>query len=341
MNLLEYQRRVIDAGGRVASGNAAVAMGVCELTAAAGALASTVVRGQDGTMTAQVQRDVLHRDLGDLMWRVAALTSAAGLDLGDVAAGSLAAVEDLDGTDVDERRWATLPVFDAGFPDSERFPRRLMVAFQQRVDPLGRRMVTATLRSANRSGVLVDEWAPGEPAGCPVGAPLGDPLTDNARTPDGYRFHDAIHLGFLAVLGWSPNLRALLLVKRKSDAIVDECEDGARAIFAEEGLAAVLARLAQTHNGFQTPQTVTREAVEVARAATIGLEVHAVPGWLWRQAIWQGFRAMRQLVAHNGGQLVADLDARSLTYRSHCTDSPASPCPCIERTDLDAALSGR
>lgn len=327
MNLLEYQRRVTQVGGRVAGGNAAVALGVCELTAAAGALASTVARGQDGSMTAQVQRDVLHRDLGDLMWRVAALATAAGFDLGDVAAGSLATVEDLDGTGVDESRWAMLPVFDAGFPDSERFPRRLMVAFRQHVDPLGQRVVTGTVHPANLSGVLVDGFAPGEPARCQVGAPLGDPLTDNARTPDGYRFHDAIHLGFLAVLGWSPNLRALLRVKRKSDAIVDECEDGARAIFTEEGLAAVLARLAQTHNGFRTPQTVTREAVEVARAATVGLEVHAVPGWLWRHAIWQGFRAMHQLVAHDGGQLVADLDARRLTYQPRCAFSPVSTSP--------------
>lgn len=320
MNLAEYQRRVTHAGGRVTDGSA-LAMCVCELAAAAGALASTVARGRDGTMTAQVQRDVLNRDLGDLLWRVAALAAAAALDLGEVAAGSLAAVEDLDGTGVDESRWATLPVFDAGLPGAERFPRRLVVTFRQHVDPLGRRVVTATVRS---TGALAERCAPGEPAGCPVDAPLGDPLTDNARTSDGYRFHDAIHLGFLAVLGWSPNLRALLRVKRKSDSVVDECEDGARAIFAEEGLAAVLARLAQTHQGFRTPQSVTREAVEVARAVTVGLEVHAVPGWLWRHAIWQGFRAMHQLVAHDGGQLVADLDARSLTYRPPCTGSHVS-----------------
>ena len=34
-----------------------------------------------------------------------------------------------------------------------------------------------------------------------VGATLGDPLTDNSRQMDAYRFHDAIHLGFMAVLG--------------------------------------------------------------------------------------------------------------------------------------------
>ena len=324
MNLLEYQRRVMQAGGRVAGGHATVAVGVCELTAAVGALASTIACGQGSPPTARPQRDLLRRELGDLMWRIARLAAAAGLDLADVAAGSLAAVEDLYGTGMDESRWAALPVFDAGFPDGERFPRRLIVAFRQHVDPSGRRVVTATVRSANPSEVPADRCVPGQPAGHPVGAPLGDPLTDNARRPDGYRFHDAIHFGFLASLGWSPNLRALLRVKRKSDPTVDECEDGARAIFAEEGLAAVLARLAQIHDGFRTSQAVTRDAVDVALAATVGLEAHTVPGWLWRHAIWQGFRAMHQLVAHDGGQLVADLDTRTLTYWPPCTCSQAS-----------------
>ncbi len=80
----------------------------------------------------------------------------------------------------------------------------------------------------------------GKLAGFQAGTEVGDPLTDNTRRMDAYRFHDAIHLGFMAVLGWSPVMRALLRLKRKSSPEADECEDGARAIFAEEGLAAVL-----------------------------------------------------------------------------------------------------
>jgi hypothetical protein len=41
-------------------------------------------------------------------------------------------------------------------------------------------------------------------------------LNRNSRRIDAYRFHDAIHLGFMAVLGWSPTMRALLRLKRKS-----------------------------------------------------------------------------------------------------------------------------
>ena len=55
-----------------------------------------------------------------------------------------------------------------------------------------------------------------------MGGYLGDELTDNTRQTDAYRFHDAIHFGFMAVLGWSTNLRALLGIKRKSDPKTDE-----------------------------------------------------------------------------------------------------------------------
>jgi MazG C-terminal domain len=139
-------------------------------------------------------------------------------------------------------------------------------------------------------------------------------LTDNSRRVDAYRFHDAIHMGFLAVLNWSPTLRALLRLKRKSNPETDECEDGARAIFAEEGLAAVLSRLAKRRTGFLIEASVDGEVIDVAKAAAVDLEVEPLPAWLWRRAICQGFQAMHQLSDNGGGYLIADLDQRILTY---------------------------
>ena len=132
---------------------------------------------------------------------------------------------------------------------------------------------------------------------------------------DAYRFHDAIHLGFMAVLGWSPMMRALLRLKRKSSPEADEFEDGARAIFAEEGLAAMLSRLAPGRTGFLSKTSIDGGVIEVAKAAATGLEAEAVPGWLWQSAIYQGFTAMHLLSQNGGGYLVADLDTRQLVYR--------------------------
>lgn len=68
------------------------------------------------------------------------------------------------------------------------------------------------------------------------GVNIGDRLTDNAVEPDDYRFHHVFHYAYAAVLTWSPVMRALLRLKRKSDPIVDETQDGARAILIEEGI---------------------------------------------------------------------------------------------------------
>jgi hypothetical protein len=121
-------------------------------------------------------------------------------------------------------------------------------------------------------------------------------------------------MGFLAVLNWSPTMRALLRLKRKSNPEADECEDGARAIFAEEGLAAVLSRLTKRRMGFLSETSIDSEVIDVAKAAAVDLEVESLPIWLWRRAICHGFRSMRELGRNGGGYLVADLDARTLSY---------------------------
>lgn len=306
MDLADYQHRIAGGADHLHGGFEGP-MAVAQLAAAVGTVAAAVTREADGSISRGCFQAVLEHDLGELLRCAAVLASAAGVDLRTAAGRSIVASMDLHGPGGDEPAWAALPIFDTGYPDRERFPRRLAVDFQQQLDHHGRLVVRATL--ADLEPFRGPAWEPSN-----VGQ-LGDALTDNARHLDGYRFHDAIHLGFLAVLGWSPNLRALLRRKRKSDPLVDECDDGARAIFAEEGLAAVLARLAETHNGFRTYESVTRDAIEVARATTVGLEVYDVPGWLWRRAIFHGFRAMEALVRRGGGRLVADLDARSLTFQ--------------------------
>jgi hypothetical protein len=114
----------------------------------------------------------------------------------------------------------------------------------------------------------------------------------------------------------SPTTRALLRIKRKSSPDTDECEDGARAIFAEEGLAAVLSRLARSRTGFLSETSIDGDVIEVAKAAaTTDLEVESTPAWAWRSAIHQGFRAMNLLGENGGGYLVADLDKRQLLYQ--------------------------
>jgi NTP pyrophosphatase (non-canonical NTP hydrolase) len=273
-------------------------------------------------------RESLREELGDLLWYTAAVATAFNLDLEDIAAANLARTRDRYPARSPEHALDELPRFDAGFPDQERFPRRLVVAFAQQGLPSGRVTAVLTLVEAEPNAFPEGpvESVPGKLCGYRVGGTIGDSLTDNSRRTDAYRYHDAIHLGFMAVLNWSPTSRALLHVKRKSNAVVDECEDGARAIFAEEGLAAMLSRLAIRRTAFLSETSIDGEVIDVARAAAVDLEAEELPTWLWRRAILQGFRAMHELAANEGGYLVADLDQRTLTYQKVLVERP-SPSP--------------
>lgn len=257
-------------------------------------------------------------ELGDVLWYAATVATHAGLDLDQVLEDGAAASE----REQDERAAllnlpADLPVLDEEYPLTERFPRRLVIRFQQVQWNDGRPRAKLTIVDAKPNAFPngpIDIGIPGKPQGFTVQGPLGDPLTDNSRRADDYRFHDAIHLGFLAVMGWSPLMRSLLAVKRRSRVDIDENEDGARAIFAEEGLAAVLAKQATRRQGFPSEDSIDDETVEMLATVLEDLEVAQMPSWLWRRAVTQGFRAMRALADAGGGFLVVDLDARTLTY---------------------------
>ncbi len=261
--------------------------------------------------------DFVAVELGDVLWYASTVARHAQLDLADLVDESLADAEQRQR----EKGFLTalpdgLPVLDADYPDTERFPRRLVIRFQQQTDD-GRVSVRMTLVDAvpNAFPDGPIEIGRAKPQGFQISGPIGDPLTDNSHRADDYRFHDAIHLGFLAVMGWSPNMRQLLGLKRRSDPAVDENEDGARAIFAEEGLAAVLAKRAPLMQQFRTESAIDDDSIEMLTTVLEDLEVSKMPAWLWRRAVVHGFRAMRALAEGPGGFLVVDLDGRSLTYR--------------------------
>lgn len=318
MELGAFQRAALETRAIESGGDQAVIPALLGLASHAGAALNRYrkhlrISGHQGPPS-----DFMRNELGDLLWYVAAVASALEIDLDDIGTSNIARARDQYPTNFSTHTLNELPVFDRGFPRAERFPRQLIVGFSSG-QSYGRQMVTTTLVSAHPNAFPNGPVRSREKThGYRVGATIGDPLTDNSRQTDDYRYHDAIHLGFLAALNWSPNIRSLLHIKRRSIPAVDECEDGARAIFAEEGLAAILSRLAIRRAGFQIAASIDGEVIDIARAATVGLEVEEVPGWLWRRAIVQGFSAMDQLARNGGGYLVADLDARNLTYtRDH------------------------
>jgi hypothetical protein len=258
-------------------------------------------------------RAFFKEELGDLLWYAAAVATACGLNLEEIAHDNLMKTRSLYPINSAENSLATLPILDDSYPATERFPRRMVLEFRDSdADPPAAtiRLLSAEPNAFPDGPIEVQ----GKLRGYQVGGQVGDPLTDNARRQDDYRFHDAIHLGFVAVLGWSPTMRTLLRIKRKSDKVIDEAEDGARATFAEEGLAAVLAHLAHQRNEFTQEVHVDSSTLMVVRAATAELEVQQLPLWLWRRAITQGFTAMHQLAENGGGRVTVNLDEKTLLF---------------------------
>lgn len=318
MEFAEYQGRAGSTNQLPPGGPHNAVAPVLGLGAEAGSILNVYKRHLRDNIDLDANVELLEEELGDLLWYVATVASSFGLELESIAQHNLIRTGDFFGTpEHRDRAWNDLPIFDDAYPEHERFPRRMLFSFQELGDDSGTRISSLRILGAEPNVFTGGPMTIGGKAqGFEVPMQLGDRLTDNSRRADGYRFHDAIHLGFAAVLGWSPQTRQMLRLKRRSNSVTDEAEDGARAIFAEEGLAAILARLAVRRVGFVSETSVDMETVDLARAITADLECAELPAWLWRRAISQGFSAMNSLHAHHGGVLVADLNARSLTFQA-------------------------
>ena len=146
------------------------------------------------------------------------------------------------------------------------------------------------------------------------GLNVGDRLTDNAMTPDDYRFHDVFHFAYVAVLGWSPVLRSLLRLKRKSDPKLDEAQDGARAILIEEGIATWIFGQAIDLDLFANMKAgeLPFSLLKTVRQFVGGYEAEQCPLWLWEDAILQGFAAFRFLRQHRRARIHLDMNSHCL-----------------------------
>lgn len=172
----------------------------------------------------------------------------------------------------------------------ERLPRQISMAFNQ--------------YKASGGKYVIQSWN---------GVHIGDRLTDNRKDPDGYRFHDVFHLSYAVHLGWSPVIRALLRVKRKSDRKLDENEDGARAILVEESVAAWIFSRSKPHF-MKGHRSVEFSLLKAIQELVAGYEVSECEYWQWERAILDGFSIFRSLRDNEGGTVHADLSARTIKY---------------------------
>ncbi|MEU6745150.1 hypothetical protein ABZ914_02870 [Spirillospora sp. NPDC046719] len=127
--------------------------------------------------------------------------------------------------------------------------------------------------------------------------------------------HDVFHLSYLAVLGWSPVMRSLLHRKRRSNAEMDEAEDGGRAIAIEEGVSALVFAYASRHNFLDGKAHIDNELLDVIASMVGHLEVAAHRAADWEKAILTGYEAWRELRQTDGGVIEVDMSTQTLTVR--------------------------
>lgn len=198
-----------------------------------------------------------------------------------------------------ESRWAPpdskyIEHFDMNSLPHEQLPRKFEIKFLER-DVNGKKYVVQQLNGVN----------------------IGDPLTDNRQDGDGYRFHDVFHLAYVAHLGWSPVIRALLKLKRKSKPQLDENQDGARAIIIEEGIATWIFNHARDFDYFKNVVQGKLEygLLKQVQNMVSGYEVDKCPLWQWEIAILEGFKVFRSLQAARCGIVSVDMEQHCISFR--------------------------
>ena len=189
----------------------------------------------------------------------------------------------------ERRTWDEL--FDSDYPEYEQLPRVMRVEFIERTHG-SRQQVVMRYNGVN----------------------LGSPLTDNRQEADDYRYHDVFHLAFAGILGWSPTLRALLRIKRKSNPAIDENEDGARANIIEEGISTWIFNHGLRHGAFKHVKSLDYALLKAVRELVTGYEVAQRPLWQWENAILEGFRVFRELREHRNGIVTIDLNQRTIIF---------------------------
>jgi hypothetical protein len=183
--------------------------------------------------------------------------------------------------------------FDTSFDEMEQLPRKFTVNFD-----------SVKVGSKEKTRVSIN------------GIQMGDFIDNNSKENDGYRFHDIFHYTFATMLGWSPCTRAMMKRKRKSNPLVDEIEDGARATITEESISLIIFNKAKQKQFFKEEVKVSPSLLNQIKEMTTPFEVAVRSKKDWENAILKGYSLFRDLVKNNGGKIHFDMLKQSAIYEN-------------------------
>ncbi|MGY4538657.1 hypothetical protein ACVW0P_003079 [Mucilaginibacter sp. UYNi724] len=231
--------------------------------------------------------------LGNILWYSANIATKMDLKLDEIASNNLQKIK-VRFPKAGEIVCVT-ELFDAVNCEEEKIPRLITLKFSEETKK-GTKIIHLSIN----------------------GKAIGDPLTDNNYDDDGYRYHDIFHFAYAAVLGWSPVVRTIMKIKRKSDPLVDEVEDGARAAIIEEAISAFIYQSAKEHLFYEDIERVDNKIIKTIKNLSSNLEVSKCNVAEWERAILMGYDVFRQLVKNCGGSVKVDLNNREISYLEKC-----------------------
>lgn len=236
-----------------------------------------------------VYKKKLAEELGDVLWYLSTIATQNELDLEEIANQNLHKINDR--FLVDEI--TEYKDFDSDYPKKERFPEEFEIEFIS-FDEDG----VKKLKIIDKRDNLM----------------IGDPLTDNTYEDDGYRFHDIFHFGYLAIMGWSPVLRKLFKLKRRSDSQIDENEDGARSQITEELISLYIYHHAVELDLLKYSKSVDSGIIKQVQNLVKNTEVKSCSGRQWEKAILNSYEIFNKLRENNGGRVLVSKKNRQLIF---------------------------
>lgn len=248
-----------------------------------------------GSYSKETFRTEMGRLVGEALWYLSAVATHFDLDLEEIAEKNLKENRLRWGAHRDEQGNLFHGRQQGGFPSSEQFPKIITAEFSDTVGPNKISWLSVT-------GVNVN------------GKEFGDPVDDNTKNEDGYRFHDILHLAFAAYLNWSPVVRKLMKIKRKSKPEIDKYEDGARARDTEEAVSNLIHKTAKQNEFFLNAKHLDTDFLRLIQTHVRDLEVRDRTADEWKVCILDAYAVFRELLKNKGGTVEVQFFKPRLIY---------------------------
>jgi len=233
-------------------------------------------------------KEQIKEELGDVLWYISNIATKFKLNLEDIANENLKKVNNYFGSASNNKK-----LYDDDLSSDMRFPREFSYKFICKEENEKK-----TVEIKNKDGQTI-----------------GSPLNDNSYKDDGYRYHDIMHLVFMAKFGWSPVWRDLLRNNTLKERPNHDVQDSGRSQIIEESIILSSYLYASKHNFLIGIERVDIWLLKYIQELTCHLEVRNRSGSEWNQVLIEGFKLWKQLQDNKGGIIEGNLIERKINYK--------------------------